>query len=146
MKIIKCALLIALLSICICKDTYDEDFKKMFSARHFAKGDGKNFPDPGDEVSVHYTGYFPNTNPRKVFDSSVQRDKPLVFNVKRGVVIPCWDEVVSRMSLNEKISIICPAKLAYGEKGMGNMIPPNSDLAFEIELLSFKSKLDYFNF
>ena len=55
--------------------------------------------------------------------------------MKRGQVIQCWDEVVSRMSKGEKISVVCPSRYAYGERGAGGIIPPNTDIAFEIEVL-----------
>jgi FKBP-type peptidyl-prolyl cis-trans isomerase len=47
----------------------------------------------------------------------------------------CWDIVSERMSVGEKITVICPSNLAYGERGAGNDIPPNSDLLFEMELI-----------
>ena len=45
------------------------------------------------------------------------------------------------MSLGEKIYVICPSRLAYGERGAGGVIPPNADIAFEIELLNFSGDL-----
>ena len=117
-------------------DTSDPTFEKNFQVRHITEGDGQNFPPAGSKVSVHYTGTFPDTGAK--FDSSVDRNEQFVFTLKRGQVIRCWDEVVSRMSIGEKIKVICPYQLAYGQKGIDNVIPPAQDLAFEIELFSFR--------
>lgn len=115
------------------KTTYDKEFEELYKVVHMQQGDNTNYPKPGHLVSVHYVGFFPET--RLKFDSSVDRRQPFNFVVRRGQVIQCWDEVVSRMSKGEKIQIVCPAKYAYGERGAANIIPPNADIAFEIELL-----------
>ena len=113
-------------------NTKDENFKNLFKVEYIKDGDNKNFPSPGERVTVHYTGQFENG---KKFDSSVDRNQPFQFNVQTGEVIKCWDEVVSRMSLGEKLKVVCPSKLAYGSRGAGRTIPPNTDIGFEIELL-----------
>jgi len=117
--------------------TYSEDFIRRFQVKHITQGDGENFPFKGDEVSVHYLGTFPNSG--EVFDSSHQRNEALTFKLGHNHVIPCWDEVIENMSKGEKIYFVCPHSLAYGEAGAGSIIPPNSDLAFEVELISFVS-------
>ena len=71
----------------------------------------------GSQVTVHYTGTFPDTG--KKFDSSVDRNRPFTFTLARGQVIRCWDEVVGKMSIGEKIYVVCPSRLAYGERGAG---------------------------
>lgn len=116
------------------KLTSDPEFEKLYQVKHLQEGDNTNYPKPGHMVSVHYTGTFPDTG--KKFDSSRDRNMPFNFIVRRGQVIQCWDEVVSRMSKGEKIYVICPARYAYGERGAGGIIPPNSDIAFEIEVLN----------
>jgi FK506-binding protein 1 len=117
-------------------NTSDPEFENLFSVRHIKAGDGKNFPPAGSQVSVHYTGTFPESG--KKFDSSVDRNRPFTFTLQRGHVIKCWDQVVAAMTLGEKIYVICPSRLAYGERGAGGVIPPNADIAFEIELLSYE--------
>ena len=88
----------------------------------------------GDEVKVHYTGYFLDG---KIFDSSVERNQPFEFTVGAGSVIKGWDEALKLMCVKDKILIILPYQLAYGEAGAGS-IPPHTPLVFEIELLSIK--------
>lgn len=135
---IKLTLLACVFAFTLC-NTSDPEFEKLFQVKHFKEGDGKNFPPAGTQVTVHYTGTFPDSG--KKFDSSVDRNRPFTFTIQRGQVIKCWDEVVSKMSLGEKIYVICPSKLAYGERGAGGIIPPNADIAFEIELLSYNGDL-----
>lgn len=135
---IKLALLASILAIALC-NTHDAEFEKLYQVKHLKEGDGKSFPAAGTQATVHYTGTMPDTGNK--FDSSVDRNRPFTFNVQRGQVIKCWDEVVSKMSLGEKVYVICPSRLAYGERGAGGVIPPNADIAFEIELLSFSGDL-----
>jgi FKBP-type peptidyl-prolyl cis-trans isomerase FkpA len=88
----------------------------------------------GDEVIVNYTGYFLDGS---VFDSSIPRNQPFEFKVGTGNVIKGWDEALQLMSVGDKIKIILPYQLAYGESG-GSSIPPGTPLVFEIELLNIK--------
>ncbi len=94
-------------------------------------GDG-NSPQPGDMVEVHYTGRFTDGN---VFDSSYDREKPLRFKAGSGQVIPGWDEAIMLLKVGDTAKLIIPSELAYGEAGVGEDIPPNSTLYFEVELL-----------
>jgi len=89
---------------------------------------------PGDTVTVHYTGYFLDG---KIFDSSIQRDQPFTFVVGTNAIIKGWNEALQLMCLRDRMLIILPYQLAYGEKGSGS-IPPYSPLIFEIELLNIK--------
>jgi FKBP-type peptidyl-prolyl cis-trans isomerase len=86
----------------------------------------------GDGVTVHYTGWLTNG---KKFDSSIGKD-PFRFKVGAGEVIKGWDEGVAGMKVGGKRKLIIPAKLAYGNKDVGcGLIPANSTLIFEVELL-----------
>ena len=93
----------------------------------------------GGSVMVHYTGWLEDTtqpdSKGKKFDSSVDRGQPFVFNVGVGQVIAGWDEGVLAMKVGEKRRLIIPAKLGYGSRGAGALIPGNATLIFDVELL-----------
>lgn len=106
-----------------------------FNVQTTKPGNGDK-PPKGSKVSVHYTGKLTNG---KVFDSSVSRGKPFEFTLGAGQVIRGWDEGVARMSVGEKAIITCPPDYGYGSQGVGGgLIPPNSTLIFEVEVLSYK--------
>ena len=90
------------------------------------------YPSSGSTVTVHYTGKFQNGN---VFDSSISRGTPFSFVLNGRQVIPGWDIAVASMKKGEKSVFFIPSELAYGQRGAGASIPPNTDLIFEIELL-----------
>lgn len=87
----------------------------------------------GDIVSVHYTGWLMDG---KKFDSSVDRGKPFQFEIGAGRVIKGWEKGVAGMHIGEKRELIIPPALAYGKRDVGGgLIPANSTLKFNIELL-----------
>lgn len=92
-------------------------------------------PQPGQNVRVHYSGYLTDGT---LFDSSVKRDDPFVFQVGLGKVIKGWDEAILLMNKGEKYRLVIPSGLAYGERGAGGVIPPNAELIFDVHLLDFK--------
>ena len=92
-------------------------------------------PTTADTVVCHYHGTLLDG---KVFDSSVERGQPATFPVSG--VIPGWTEALQLMSVGSKWKLFIPSKLAYGERGAGGSIGPNSTLIFEVELLSIKGK------
>lgn len=97
------------------------------------EGDGPK-PQPGTTIQAHYTGKFLDG---KVFDSSIQRGKPLSFSVGTGRVIKGWDEALLDMRKGEKRLLVIPSNLAYGERGYPPVIPPRAPLVFEVELVDF---------
>lgn len=92
-------------------------------------------PAATDTVRVHYHGTLADG---KVFDSSVERGEPAEFPLNR--VIPCWTEGVQRMKVGEKAKLVCPAAIAYGDRGAGGAIPPGATLVFEVDLLAIVGK------
>ena len=96
------------------------------------KGSGKESPKMGQAVKVHYQGQLLNG---KIFDSSLIRKEPAVFNI--GQVIDGWNEALVTMKKGEKRTLIIPPELGYGEYGYPGVIPPNAFLIFDVELLNF---------
>ena len=96
------------------------------------EGNG-NFPPSGKRVTVEYKGYFKDGS---VFDQSYGR-KPFVFEVGVGQVIKGWDLGVLSMRKGEKATFYIKSDYAYGKRGAGGVIPPNTDLMFDVELLKF---------
>jgi FKBP-type peptidyl-prolyl cis-trans isomerase FkpA len=96
-----------------------------------SEGSGEQ-PAVTDSVTVHYTGTLRDGS---VFDSSYTRGEPASFALNR--VIPCWTEALQRMKAGGKATIVCPADIAYGDRGApGGLIKPGAALKFEVELLS----------
>ena len=89
----------------------------------------------GDTVEVHYTGTLKDGTK---FDSSRDRGRPFSFHLGAGRVIKGWDEGVAGMKVGGKRTLVIPANLGYGARGVPNLIPPNSELTFEVELLAIK--------
>ena len=97
-------------------------------------GDGATHPQKGDMLTMHYTGTLAANG--KQFDSSVAKGRPFQFVIGIGQVIRGWDEGVMKMSLGEKSVLRITSDYGYGAAGAGGVIPPNSDLNFEVELLA----------
>ena len=102
--------------------------------RSLKDGSGAS-PTASDKVKVHYRGTLPDG---KEFDSSYKRNEAIEFPLNG--VIKCWTEGVQRMKVGGKAKLTCPAAIAYGERGAGNVIPPNATLLFEVELLAINGK------
>lgn len=102
--------------------------------RVIKEGTGEK-PKLTDSVTTHYRGTLIDGTE---FDSSYSRGKPATFPVKG--VIPGWTEALQLMKVGSKWEVFVPAGLAYGERGAGRSVGPNSALIFDIELLSIAEK------
>jgi FKBP-type peptidyl-prolyl cis-trans isomerase FklB len=91
--------------------------------------DGRS-PTFFDSVMVHYRGTLTDGT---VFDSSIERGVPATFGV--GQVIPGWTEALKLMKPGDQWELFIPSRLAYGNRAVGDKIPPNSDLIFKVALL-----------
>lgn len=87
-------------------------------------------PKASDTVKVHYQGTLVDGT---VFDSSIQRGEPATFPLAN--VIKCWTEGVQEIKVGGKSRLVCPASVAYGDRGSPPAIKPGATLVFEVELL-----------
>jgi len=97
--------------------------------RELVAGTGPS-PKATDKVKVNYRGTLTNGTE---FDSSYKRNQPAEFPLNG--VIPCWTEGVQRMKVGGKSQLVCPADIAYGDRGSPPLISGGATLIFEIELL-----------
>ena len=102
-------------------------------------GDGVTFPQHGDTCRMHYVGRLMDYR-STIFDSSREKGRPFDFVIGHGVVIQGWDEGVAQLSLGERATLRITSDYGYGERGAGDVIPPNADLVFDVELLAINPK------
>ena len=135
--------------------SFKEDAKKLESGLqiyYIKKGEGPQ-PKTGDIVKVDYAGYFQDGT---LFDTSMEdlAVKSGAFSQQRkdqigyvpmempygpdAKVIPGFKEGLQQMKVGDKVVLYIPSHLAYGERGAGGVIPPNTDLIFQIEMLGIK--------
>ncbi|CAJ0947897.1 unnamed protein product, partial [Mesorhabditis belari] len=98
-------------------------------------GDGKTFPQNRQRVTCHYVLTLENG---KQVDSSRDHGKPFEFMIGRGEVIKGWDQGVAKMSLGQRAILTISPDLGYGAKGVGDSIPGDSTLIFDVEILGIK--------
>ena len=101
-------------------------------------GDGKEAVK-GALITAHYTGFLQDGTK---FDSSHDKGRPFQCVIGTGRVIKGWDIGMMGMKVGGKRKLFVPAHLAYGEREIGDLIKPNSDLNFEIELLEVLTRDD----
>jgi len=112
------------------------------SKRVLLEGDG-DVAEDGQFVTVHYTGWLHDQGAEKYrgdkFDSSVDRGAPFPFPLGAGRVIKGWDEGVKGMRVGEVRELTIQPDLAYGDRGAGEVIPPEATLVFVVELLELQT-------
>ncbi len=92
-------------------------------------------PRATDTVQVHYRGSLLDG---KEFDSSFKRGEPTSFPLNR--VVPCWTQALQEMKVGDTADVTCPPATAYGERGIPGVIPANSTLKFQVQLLAVIGK------
>ncbi len=97
-------------------------------------GDGEEL-HAGQQLSVHYVGTLTDGT---TFDSSRDRKEPFQFDIGRGMVIAGWEKGLLGMRVGGIRALTIPPDLAYGKRGAGAKIPPDSTLHFEVELLKIR--------
>ncbi|KAF9191239.1 FK506 binding protein proline rotamase rapamycin-binding protein [Haplosporangium sp. Z 767] len=105
------------------------------TVERLSPGDGQTFPKAGNTVVMHYVGTLDNGSK---FDSSRDRNEPFKTKIGVGKVIKGWDEGVPQLSLGEKAILKITPDYGYGARGFPPVIPPNSNLTFEVELISIE--------
>lgn len=105
-----------------------------FESTDIKVGAGDTATD-GKTITIHYVGTFDNG---AKFDSSIDRESPLSFVLGKGEQIKGWDQGIKGMKVGGKRKLVIPPELGYGKNGVKGVIPPDSTLFFEVELLSVK--------
>ena len=93
----------------------------------------------GALIQTHYRGFLEDG---REFDNSYKKNKAFQCVIGTGRVIKGWDQGILGMRVGGKRKLLVPAALAYGERAMGSLIPANSNLIFEIELLEVLTRDD----
>ncbi len=128
----KLAIILILISACVFAQTGDTVSTSSGLKYIVVKqGSGKK-SEVGKIAEVHYTGWLLDG---KKFDSSRDRNTPFEFTLGAKQVIAGWDEGVALMKIGDQFRFVLPPELAYGERGAGEIIPPNATLIFDVELL-----------
>jgi FKBP-type peptidyl-prolyl cis-trans isomerase len=88
-------------------------------------------PKRTDTVRVHYRGTFIDGSE---FNNSYKQGAPIEIRVDKS--IKCWTEGLEKMTVGEKAQLVCPPAIAYGDQGLGTLVPPGAVLIFQLELLA----------
>lgn len=114
----------------------DSDYETTDSGLKIAvltEGTGEEAAELGDTVTVDFTIWV--ADGERFFTGSGTSGQPFTFPIGSGAVFPGWDEGVTGMVAGESRQLLIPADIALGEQGFGEIVPPNSDLLMQVELL-----------
>ena len=110
-------------------------FASSITITNNVEGDGQEILNHS-KIKVHYTGKLEDGT---IFDSSYDRGQPFSFQIGLRQVIEGWEQGLLGMKVGGKRTISIPSELAYGEKGAGDLIPPNANLIFDVEIIAVQS-------
>ncbi|CAE8585465.1 unnamed protein product [Polarella glacialis] len=96
-------------------------------------GDRKKFPRKADMLRIHYNATVAASG--EVFDTTREKNKPLKFRLGSGQVMPGLEEGIMQMSLGERARLKIPAAKAFGAEAVDGLIPPNSDVEYDVILV-----------
>lgn len=139
-------LLVFITFIIIFSKTYAMEAPSSLIITDIEVGEGRTAVK-GKELAVHYTGWLFDSNvdtkefcaaKGKEFDSSLKRGMPFEIALGQGMVIQGWEEGLIGMKEDGKRCLVIPPSMGYGNHDMGNIIPANSTLIFEIILLGVR--------
>jgi FKBP-type peptidyl-prolyl cis-trans isomerase len=126
-------------------DTRDLKGHAVVAAREVVTSSGLHYVDlrvgDGDEAAsgkileVHYVGWLGDGTR---FDSTRDRDRPLTFRLGAGDALKGWDEGLVGMKVGGRRKLVIPPGLGFGRQGVGSIVPPNSTLYYEFELLGVR--------
>lgn len=118
----------------------DADTSQAMTYEVLKEGNGP-VAEKGKVVAVHYRGMLKGSD--QEFDSSFKRNTPFNFKLGSNVVIKGWEMGIEGMKVGEKRKIHIPPELGYGAQGIGSVIPPNSHLDFEVELMEVRDPVKF---
>ena len=116
--------------ICISQITWAKDLQ----IKNNIEGEGVGIINHS-KIQVHYLGKLEDGTK---FDSSYDRGEPLSFQIGLRQVIEGWERGLMGMKIGGKRTLIVPPELAYGERGAGDLIPPNATLIFDVEIIAIQ--------
>jgi len=96
-------------------------------------------PTVGDTLKADYIGWLDGFDSEKKFDGNRDSKRPFAFTVGKGQVIRGWDESFLNMAVGERRQVIVPPRSGYGDRGVAGIVPGNSTLYFDVELIEISS-------
>lgn len=120
----------------VAKPVRSQTTENGLKIEEYIAGTGERNSKVGDTIAVQYIGYFEDG---RVFDTSLKGEKkPFAFKLGAGQVIQGWDIGLQDMKQGAMRRLYVPAALAYGVRGAGSTIPPNTNLIFDVQMVAIQ--------